>query len=341
MSPYELKPFAYQQAGEEAFAAYTDFFNQKLAERQPDDPPRAVAELMENYRSIPPFVQLEMWAVWQGEAVVAAAEAQITLTEENAHVMQFDIYVLPAHRRQGLGRRLLQEVTAAAQREKRPLLICQTYGAIPAGEAFMRRLGAQPGLAAHVNQLALADVDPALLQRWTAVNDDRAAFVLEFWDGPAPESDINALVALYEVMNQQPRGELDVEDFHVTAEQLRQIEQSMSAGGGQKWTLVARELATGELAGFTEVVWRPSRPHLLGQGNTGVFPRFRGRGLGKWLKAAMLQKVMAERPSVQFIRTGNADANAPMLAINRQLGFRPYLSQTLWQVKTERVAGGG
>lgn len=63
----------------------------------------------------------------------------------------------------------------------------------------------------------------------------------------------------------------------------------------------------------------------------------RGCGLGKWLKAAMLGRVLRERPEAKEIRTGNADSNAPMLAINHRLGFKPYFAGTKWQVEPELV----
>jgi GNAT superfamily N-acetyltransferase len=70
---------------------------------------------------------------------------------------------------------------------------------------------------------------------------------------------------------------------------------------------------------------------------TGVMREYQGRGLGRWLKAAMLEKVLRDRPQVKWVRTGNADANAPMLKINQELGFKPFFSNCFWQIATERV----
>jgi hypothetical protein len=50
------------------------------------------------------------------------------------------------------------------------------------------------------------------------------------------------------------------------------------------------------------------------------------------MKAIMLERILAELRQSRFIRTGNANVNAQMLAINAQMGFTHAWQSTLWQL---------
>lgn len=338
-SSFHIRPFS-PDASEVEFAALNRHTNRIRLERLPDDPPIPLQETIQNIKSLPPFVDLRLWAAWNTEQseIIGLGNIFFLRTEENQHLGQFEISVVPEHRRHGLGRQLLRLIAEAARQEKRRLLMTSTIDRIPGGAAFMLRLGAQKGLEAHTNQLRITDVDRALVNRWLERGRKHLdRFELGLWEGAYPEDQLPEIAVLVDLTYQQPFGDLEIEESHMTPEQLRQMEANMFARGNQRWTFYLIDRTNGKFAGYTETIWNSNRPELLHQDMTGVFPQYRNRGLGRWLKAAMLDKVVRDRPQVKFVRTGNADANTAMLKINTELGFKPYMANTLWQVELTKV----
>ena len=87
-----------------------------------------------------------------------------------------------------------------------------------------------------------------------------------------------------------------------------------------------------ELAALTMI--RIDEPSGRAQNNvTGTRAPYRGRGLARVLKSHSLH--IAGRLGATIAMTDNDETNAPMLAVNRSLGYRPFARRIEW----ERVAG--
>ena len=98
---------------------------------------------------------------------------------------------------------------------------------------------------------------------------------------------------------------------------------------------VVIEDSTGASAAFTEIFFDPRVPSVIYQGGTATIPEYRGKGIGKWVKARMVQRALDELPEARYIRTGNAGTNAAMLAINVGMGFKPAWESVIWQIPLE------
>lgn len=338
---FDIRPLDLRAASDHESACFNAFENVLRAEVLPDDPPIPCSEETERNRAMPGFIKEGAWAVWDGgeRRLIAFAAVDADYSGDNQHVADFTIQVLPDFRCRGFARELLRRIAPYARGHGRRLLIASSNDRVPASAVFLAHIGARKGLEGGENQLCLADVDRGLLARWM----DRSAelsqeFYLGIWEGPVPEERLPGMIALVQqLINDSPHDALELEDSTHVANTYRPFEAWEFAGGRRRWMMYAIHRPDDRVAGMTEVTWSPNRPGLVEQWGTGVWPDYRNRGLGRWLKAAMLTRILRELPGARVIRTGNASSNGPMLKINSRLGFKPFISRPAWQVETETV----
>jgi mycothiol synthase len=316
------------------------FGNRMHREQWPEDPPLGPEGTLARWRFVPKHYDIHQWAAWTvGDTqVVARAAICIDRSGDNRHMADFEIAVVPEMRRRGIAKRLLGPIAEVARKENRQLLLVTTDSDIPAGRRFAKRLRAREGLVSQTNQLDIDDLAWDVVSKWLQRGRKQAGeFEIGLWEGPYPPEHAESMVAMKEIINTAPTDLLEFEEFKWTVEQLRQEELALAQEGVERWTIYVRHLGTGDFAGFTEVFWKPHHPESMEQGYTVVATGYRNRGLAQWLKAEMLQRVTETRPMIKRIRTGNADSNAPMIRINRKLGFKLCKSWTTWQLELDQI----
>jgi mycothiol synthase len=304
--------------------------------------PRALDAYVAFARNLPSAFQSNGWLCETGGGEPPPRPVALGYCWSHANgdpqAMECDVLVLPEHRRRGLGTRLMAEITRRTLELGRSQLTWSTFDddLAPAGRELSLRLGARPARVNRESELDLAAVDPALLERWLAAPEAKGlGYTLEAVDGPMPEHLRHDAATFHHIMQTAPRDDLDVADVHVDAAFVAEHDRMLVESGRLRWTLLVRD-PSGACVGGTEVTFDPSEPELAFQGNTGIDPTHRGHGLAKWAKAAVVERLRAERPDVRRVRTGNAFSNAPMLAINDALGFRVVSTRTEWQLRLPR-----
>jgi GNAT superfamily N-acetyltransferase len=219
--------------------------------------------------------------------------------------------VHPDHQRRGIGRALMEAAEAATDR---PKLRAPSWAGT-AGERAVPRLGYAREGSHEVRRLSLRAAQSAELV--AGAERAAAAYDLERFTGPCPDSLIGDMQLLREVINDAPEpGDYEV----FSPERIRSVERWLAGQEQTPYTIVARHRATGEAAALTIVCVHELRPAIAAQEDTSVVAAHRGHRLGVWMKLSMLEWLREERPDVDFIDTWNVPGNEPMIAINDALG---------------------
>ena len=328
---YTIEPVDLSTADDDLLREVVAFNNAMAAERVPEDPPVSFEAFASRVRNRPAMVVIRDWLARSAEGqVVARAYIVRFEADTNQHLRETGIDVLPAHRRKGIAKQLLRELVGAAGEGDDIVLGFNTSDRLPSAAAFLSRIGAKTTLTGHTNQLDLSQLDHAMVHDWAKIETE--GYRLVWIDGDVPEEQMNNVIVAYDTMNTAPRGDSAMQDWNTTPEQIQEFDRSRRGTGRERRLALAIHDATGDPAGYTEFVYDPKVPHLIWQSGTAVIPAHRGHGLGKWLKAANLERALRDWPEARLVRTGNADSNAPMLAINTRLGFKPAWAESIWEV---------
>ena len=339
--PVEVDP---NSAGAEFWRRYHVFRRERHAATRPDDPilPDGVATAELKAMSAREFdIQVyfeisrdgEMISWFHGHTVRPGSPGY----EKNRDFFEANWWVLPAHRRRGVGSRWLP--VALAQLDRHGCRTLNVWTEEEDGHAFLTRLAGEPKFHFAENRLRVVEVDWAMVRRWVEEGEARSPETrLEIYDGPIPDSMLDDYAPLLAgLLNTIPFEQLDHGEFVITPTKMRAWYARMAATDTTQHTVLTRE-PDGVISGMTDVSFTPHLPTLVEQMFTGVRPEARGRGLGKWIKATKLEKLRAEYPQAEWMITGNAESNGPMLSINHRLGFRQYRAGAEYQISRDRLA---
>ncbi|WP_089157466.1 GNAT family N-acetyltransferase [Micromonospora sp. NBS 11-29] len=281
------------------------------------------------------------WVVARLDGVPAGWLRLYLHTIDNTENASVELVVDPAYRRRGVGRalhahgvRLLREhggkrlVGSAAAP-----LPGEEGGAFP-GAAFAAATGAKPALADVRRRLDVAALDRSrpvalLADAQVGAPGYRAAH----WRDHVPgEYAADAARLESRLLLDAPMGELEWEPEKMDVERIRGVERALDGRGVRRYNTGAVHEASGRLVGWTQLTLDASSTEHAWQQITIVDPGHRGHRLGLLCKAGNLGYALGHEPALRLVDTWNATANAHMIAINEQLGFRPVAGSVDWQL---------
>ncbi len=336
--PAPLNPLA---ASRDVWQRYHRLRRQRQKESRPDDPIQPDDQVEAGLKKENPFEfhhhfevsrDGEMLSSFHGENVAPANPEYPT----NKHIFWADAYVRPDERRKRIGAMWLPVIADLMDRYGSTVL--EMFTDEESGHGFMKWLGAGAKMTEIESRLNLWEVDWPMLESWAAEGAKRSPHTtLEVHDGRLPEAMWPEFTPqLSAMLNTIPFEGLDHGEIIVTPEKMRHWYERMELSGEVQHTVLTREPG-GTISGITDVTWAPYRRSLIHQQFTGVRPEARGRGLGKWIKAAMLLHLRRLHPDARWVSTDNAHSNAAMLKINRALGFKAYRTMIDYQMTREQL----
>ena len=326
---------------DEFWDSYLEFIYANSLHDNPDDPLPDRESVIKRQKASHPVLIIKRWlAISPDNKIVGwggfgTASEKTSDYEANKHICNMNIRIHHDYWRQGIGTEILKQITAEAV--KRKISIMEMSADSENGRAFLKNFGAESTIEYAENRLNMQEVDWELMQKWVDDGPVRAKDVTIKSFTEIPEEIIEEFAEMYnEALNMQPLGETETR-ANLDRKILRKRENRHKEIGIRSYTSISKE-KDGRISGLTEILYDSREQHIVHQELTGVRPEFRGRGLGKWLKAQMAFYIKETYPEVELIQTGNAESNAPMMSINERMGFKKNKTGEGYKIKVEELS---
>lgn len=245
--------------------------------------------------------------------------------------------VLRAQRRQGVGRALLAALLSFLQERGKTTVTMVAH--LPEGHAFLAAIGATQKHHVVENRLAFDGLDWDELARWQArATTPGDGLTWETHAGRVPFERLATLMEPFSILiNEMPLGSLELPRLRYELQGYVTWYGDMDRRGGEHFLVLLRY--GDEVAAMCDASWDARFPDRVFQRLTAVARPWRGKGLAKGVKAAMLHLIRARHPEVRTMITSNAEVNAPIRSINHRLGFAVHRRDVTYQVSRETLAG--
>jgi len=245
-----------------------------------------------------------------GRAVGAATVGRIYMYPPEHPALWGFIGVLPEARRQGIGERLLRQISDAARAAGKSGLHIACNEDRPEGIEFLVHRGFTELERSKSTKLDLAGVRAPIVEVAAGIELTTLAA------RPGLVAGVHQ-VAL-EAFDDIPGGDEPMAVGDLAEFRARDVDRATIPKDA---FFVALDAASGRVVGYASLMLLPGSTTRAYHDMTAVLRAFRGRGIARALKLATI--AWAIQHGLAVLETGNDEANAPMRALNARLGYQP------------------
>lgn len=260
---------------------------------------------------------VQEWVAESGGQVVGTArlwQAPWMFHPDRYHL---EVAVLPESRGQGIGGALFGAAQKQWQERGAREVLAGAKETETRALGMLKRRGFREVMRFFDNVLRLEGFDPAQWEAEMRLPEGvRAMTLADLMTEVGEEAAWRAYYDCYvevrlDVPRTAPASPVSFEEFLKYRTQPKFFREGI-------WLAVT---GAGAVAAMTELQRDFTDSERLNVGLTGTWRAYRRQGLGLAVKLAGIHATLAR--GVERIQTGNATSNAPMLALNEALGFRP------------------
>ncbi len=143
---------------------------------------------------------------------------------------------------------------------------------------------------------------------------------LEFFS-PVPEEHLAAYTSLFVTyIREMPTERESDNEFRWSVEETRRDIEWRQKNDVHLYTYALFN-DDGVMVGHSNAALTGADPSDVYQAMTGISREYRGRGLSRWLKAALFFKVGEDFPANRYMTTDMRAANAPIQKVNSEMGY--------------------
>ncbi len=340
-----FEPINYENLTEEQWIEFTQFHNEAMEMYQQNTPKKSVESVKAQYTTTSIQTEpLRIFAMSKDRSKIYSGGGFYISNEKdpnyeiNKHIGHVMGTVRTPYQRKKLASRTLKLLALEAKKSGVTTIVSGIF--LDSAKEFWKNLGAKIVDRDFTSELKADEIDYDMIEQWRKEGKKKAEGVtLEIYSRIPDDllEEFCALATEVHGIEADLEGHDRARRFGMSPESYLHRMGENEKTGTEVITILSRE-SDGAISGFTDVYF--NKREELGrvfQGMTGVARKYQGRGLGKWLKAKMILHLQEIYPRMTEIRTGNATVNAPMLSINRRIGFKTIQDGITYSIGVDKL----